>query len=291
MRDYVIMTDSCCDLNAAEVAESELVVLPLSFTMEGVTRHDTPDHAEMTLEQYYKYIRAGVLSTTSAVSVGDFSDAMRERVESGRDILCVNFSSALSTTYQSAVIAAEELNAEHPEAKIIVIDSLAASRGQGMLVWYAAKEKKKGKSIDEVADWVREMAPHQNHWFTVADLNHLRRGGRLNMTSAVVGTVLSIKPVMHCDAEGKLTPVSKARGMKQALTELVNKMDELGTRPLEDQTVFICHADAPDSVEFVKGLLKERFGVTDVHADYIGPVIGSHTGAGTLGLFFFGSER
>ena len=291
MRDYVIMTDSCCDLNAAEVAESELVVLPLSFTMEGVTRHDTPDHAEMTLEQYYKYIRAGVLSTTSAVSVGDFSDAMRERVESGRDILCVNFSSALSTTYQSAVIAAEELNAEHPEAKIIVIDSLAASRGQGMLVWYAAKEKKKGKSIDEVADWVREMAPHQNHWFTVADLNHLRRGGRLNMTSAVVGTVLSIKPVMHCDAEGKLTPVSKARGMKQALTELVNKMDELGTRPLEEQTVFICHADAPDSVEFVKGLLKERFGVTDVHADYIGPVIGSHTGAGTLGLFFFGSER
>ena len=160
-----------------------------------------------------------------------------------------------------------------------------------MLVWHAAKEKAKGKTIDEVADWVREMAPHQDHWFTVADLNHLRRGGRLNATSAVIGTVLSIKPVMHTDNEGKLTPVSKARGMKQALTELVNKMDELGTRPLEEQTVFICHADAPDSVEFVKGLLKERFGVTDVRADYIGPVIGSHTGAGTLGLFFFGSQR
>ena len=291
MRDYVIMTDSCCDLNAQEVAESGLVVVSLTFTMNGVTRRDTPDHAEMSLEDFYKELRSGVMSTSAAVNVGDFIDAMRPILDAGKDILCVNFSSALSTTYQSAVIAANELQPLYPHAKIIVIDSLAASRGQGMLVWHAAKEKAKGKTIDEVADWVREMAPHQDHWFTVADLNHLRRGGRLNATSAVIGTVLSIKPVMHTDNEGKLTPVSKARGMKQALTELVNKMDELGTRPLEEQTVFICHADAPDSVEFVKGLLKERFGVTDVRADYIGPVIGSHTGAGTLGLFFFGSKR
>lgn len=291
MRDYIIMTDSCCDLSKQEVEESELAVLPLSFTMNGKTYRDTPDHADMSLEEYYKHIRAGVECTTSAVSVGNFVDAMRHYLNSGKDILCINFSSALSTTYQSAVIAADELRTEYPDAKIIVIDSLAASRGQGMLVWYAAKQKKAGKTIDEVADWVREMAPHQDHWFTVADLNHLRRGGRLNATSAIVGTVLAIKPVMHTDKEGKLTPVSKARGMKQALTELVNKMDELGTRPLTDQTVFICHADAPDSVEYVKGLLKERFGVTDVRDWYIGPVIGSHTGAGTLGLFFFGSER
>ena len=291
MRDFVIMTDSCCDLNAQEVAESGLVVVSLTFTMNGVTRRDTPDHAEMSLEDFYKELRNGVMSTSAAVNVGDFIDAMRPILDAGKDILCVNFSSALSTTYQSAVIAANELQPLYPQAKIIVIDSLAASRGQGMLVWYAAKEKAKGKTIDEVADWVREMAPHQDHWFTVADLNHLRRGGRLNATSAIVGTVLSIKPVMHTDEDGKLTPVSKARGMKQALTELVNKMDELGTRPLEEQTVFICHADAPESVEFVKGLLKDRFGVTDVRADYIGPVIGSHTGAGTLGLFFFGSER
>ncbi len=291
MRDYVIMTDSCCDLSAEEVAECGAIVLPLTFTMEGVNRRDTPDHADMTLDAYYKKIREGVLSTTSAVSVGDFTDAMRPVLEADKDILCINFSSALSTTYQSAVIAAAELRGEFPEAQIIVIDSLAASRGQGMLVWHAAKEKKSGKTIDEVAAWVQSMIQHQCHWFTVADLNHLRRGGRLNATSAIVGTVLSIKPVMHCDAEGKLTPVSKARGMQQALTELVNKMDELGTRPLENQTVFICHADAPESVEFVKKQLRERFGVTDVRAGYIGPVIGSHTGAGTLGLFFFGSER
>ena len=160
-----------------------------------------------------------------------------------------------------------------------------------MLVWYAAKKKAEGKSIDEVADWVREMAPHQDHWFTVYDLNHLRRGGRLNATSAIVGTVLAIKPILHTDAEGKLTPVSKARGMRAALDGLVKKMDELGTRPLSEQTVFICHADAQDSVDYVVSLLKERLGVTDVRANFIGPVIGSHTGAGTLGLFFFGSER
>ena len=291
MRDYIIMTDSCCDLTAEEVAESGLTVLPLTFTMEGVNYRDTPDHADMSLAEYYKRIRAGVQSTTAAVNVGDFIDAMRPILESGKDILCVNFSSALSTTYQSAVIAADELRPEFPDAKIIVIDSLAASRGQGMLIWHAAKEKKRGASIDELAAWVRERIQHQDHWFTVDDLNHLRRGGRLNATSAIIGTVLAIKPVMHTDSEGRLTPVSKARGMKQALTELVNKMDELGTRPLEDQTVFICHADAPESVEFVKTLLRERFGVTDVRAGYIGPVIGSHTGAGTLGLFFFGSER
>ena len=291
MRDYVIMTDSCCDLSAEEVAESGLIVLPLTFTMDGKTYRDTPEHEDMSLAEFYRNIRKGKECTTAAVSVGAFLDAMREVLRSGRDVLCVSFSSALSTTYQSACIAAEELRQEFPNGRIIVIDSLAASRGQGMLVWYAAKKKAEGKSIDEVADWVREMAPHQDHWFTVFDLNHLRRGGRLNATSAIVGTVLSIKPILHTDAEGKLTPVSKVRGMRAALDGLVKKMDELGIRPLEDQTVFICHADAQDSVDYVVSLLKNRFGITDVRAEFIGPVIGSHTGAGTLGLFFFGSER
>ena len=291
MRDFILMTDSCCDLNAQEVAESGLVVIPLTFTIGGKTYRDTPDHADLPLQEFYRLLHAGEHSVTAAANVGDFTDAMRPALEQGKDILCVSFSSAMSTTYQSACIAAEGLLAEFPEATITVIDSLCASRGQGMLLWHAAKEKAKGRTIGEVADWVRENMQHQEHWFTVDDLNHLRRGGRLNATSAIVGTVLAIKPVMHCDADGKLTAVSKARGMKQALTELVNKMDELGTRPLEAQTVFICHADAPESVAFVKDLLRERFGVTDVRADYIGPVIGSHTGVGTLGLFFFGSER
>jgi DegV family protein with EDD domain len=291
MRDYVIMTDSCCDLNAQEVAESGLCVVPLSFTLGAKSYHDTPDHAEMSLSTFYSRLKAGEQATTAAANVADFTDAMRPVLETGKDILCVAFSSALSTTYQSACIAAAEMREEYPNARIEVIDSLSASRGQGMLVWHAAREKAAGRGFDEVARWVRETIPHQEHWFTVDDLNHLRRGGRLNATGAVIGTMLSIKPVMHCDGMGKLTPVAKARGMKQALRALVDKMDELGARPLREQTVFICHADAPEGVALVKEMLLERFGVTDVRSDYIGPVIGSHTGAGTLGLFFFGSER
>ena len=291
MRDYVIMTDSCCDLSAEEVVESGLVVLPLTFTMDGVSRRDTPNHEEMSLQEFYRLLRGGKICTTSAVSVGDYKAAMARELEAGKDILCVAFSSALSTTYQSACIAADELRESYPDANIIVIDSLSASRGQGMLVWFAAKEKAKGKTIDEVAEYVRQMVPHQCHWFTVDDLHHLRRGGRLNATSAIVGTVLAIKPVIHCDAEGKLTPMAKARGMKQAIRELVNKLEQLGTRPLAEQTVFLCHADAPDNVAFTKDLLRQRFGLTDVRDHYIGPVVGSHTGAGTLGIFFFGRER
>lgn len=291
MRDYVILTDSCVDLNAQEVRESGITVLPLTFTMDGVNRRDTPDHADMSPKEFYENIRAGKQCTTAAVNVEDYLEAMRPILDGGKDILCIAFSSALSMTYQSACMAAQELRGEYPDAKIIVIDSLSASRGQGMLVYHAAKEKQKGKSIEELADWVREMIPHQCHWFTVADLNHLRRGGRLNATSAVLGTVLSIKPIMHTDDEGKLTPVDKVRGMKTALTALVDKMGELGIQPLKDQTVFICHADCQDSVDYVSGLMRERYGVTDIRADYIGPVIGSHTGAGTLGIFFFGTKR
>ena len=159
-----------------------------------------------------------------------------------------------------------------------------------MLLWYTAQEKKKGKTLEELADYVRETLPHQCHWFTVDDLNHLKRGGRVSAATALFGTMLSIKPVMYTSPEGKLIPMGKARGMKAALTELVNTMDKLAIRPIREP-VFICHADCQDSVDYVKGLLYERFGVTDVRADYIGPVIGSHTGCGTLGLFFMGTER
>lgn len=291
MRDFVIMTDSCCDLNAAEVKELELNVLPLSFLMDGKTMLDTPDHADMSPEAFFENIAAGKDCTTAAVNVGQFTDAMKQILDEGKDILCISFSSALSTTYQSAAIAAEDLRAEYPDAKITVIDSLSASRGQGMLVYYAVQEKRKGKTIDEVADYVRNTIQHQCHWFTVADLNHLKRGGRVSAAAALAGTMLNIKPVMHCDSEGRLTPVSKVRGMKAALTELVDTMERTGTQPISEQTVFICHANCPEHVEFVKNLLRERFGITDVRADFIGPVIGAHTGCGTLGLFFMGEAR
>ena len=291
MRDYIIMTDSCCDLSAAEVNELDLTVLPLSFRMDDKTMLDTPDHADMSPEVFFEQIAAGKECATAAVNVGQFTDAMRSVLDADKDILCISFSSALSTTYQSACIAADDLRGQYPDAKIIVIDSLSASRGLGMLLYYAVQEKRKGKTIEEVADFVRETIPHQCHWFTVADLNHLKRGGRVSTAAALAGTMLNIKPVMHCDSDGKLTPVGKARGMKAALTELVDTMEKLGTKPLAEQTVFICHANCPDYADFVKALLRERFGITDVRSDFIGPVIGAHVGCGTLGLFFMGEKR
>ena len=292
MRDYIIMTDSCCDLSQQEVEELDLTVLPLSFTIEGKTLLNTPDHADMSPEEFFTKIAAGADCTTAAVNVGQFTDAMEKVLDEGKDILCICFSSALSTTYQSACIAASDLREKHPGAKIVVIDSLSASRGQGMLLYRTVRERReKGLDIDALASYVDSIIQSQDHWFFVDDLNHLKRGGRVSATAALVGTMLGIKPVMHTDSEGRLTPVSKARGSKAALRALVDKMEELGIEPEKNQPIFICHANCPDYVEYVKVLLKERFNVTDVRADFIGPVIGAHTGCGTLGLFFVGTER
>lgn len=292
MRDYVILTDSCCDLTAEEITELGLTVLPLTYTLDGVNHKNDVFHPEMTNQEFFQKIREGADCSTSAVSVGEFHDAMRPILESGKDILCVSFSSALSTTYQSACIAAEDLREKCPEAKILVIDSLSASRGQGMLLYRAVRERReKNLTIDELDAYVRSIIQSQCHWFIVDDLNHLKRGGRVSSTAALVGTMLGIKPVMHTDSEGRLTPVSKARGTKAALRALVDKVGEIGVEPEKNQPMLICHANCPESVEYVKGLLKERFGVTDVRDDFIGPVIGAHTGCGTLGLFFVGTER
>ena len=292
MRDYIIMTDSCCDLSQQEVEELDLTVLPLSFTIEGKTLLNTPDHADMSPEEFFQKIAAGADCTTAAVNVGQFTDAMEKVLSEEKDILCICFSSALSTTYQSACIAASDLREKHPGAKIVVIDSLSASRGQGMLLYRAVRERReKGLDIDALARYVENIIQSQDHWFIVDDLNHLKRGGRVSAAAALVGTMLGIKPVMHTDSEGRLTPVSKARGSKAALRALVDKMEEIGIEPEKNQPVFICHANCPDYVEYVKVLLKERFNVTDVRADFIGPVIGAHTGCGTLGLFFVGTER
>ena len=291
MREYIIMTDSCADLSAAEVQELGIVVVPLHYELDGVNYTNYPDHSELEPAEFFARVSAGATCKTAAVSVGTFVDEMTPILQAGKDILYIAFSGALSTTYQSGCIAADDLRAEFPEAKIEVIDSLSASRGQGRLVMEAVAEKNKGKDLTEVAQFVREAIPHNIHWFTVADLNQLKRGGRIGAATALVGTMMNIKPVLRVSDEGKLESVSKSRGIKAALTELVNQMEKTGTAPLADQTVLICHADCPDNVEFVSRLLRERFGVTDIRAEFIGPVIGSHTGMGTLGLFFRGEHR
>lgn len=290
MRDYVIMTDSCCDLTDKMARDLELEVLPLTMHMDGQDYPNDLAGTAISNQEFYKRIRAGKLATTSAVNVGQFQDAMRRVLESGRDIVCVCFSSALSTTYQSAVIAAEDLRAEFPEAEIHVVDSLSASLGQGLLLYLAVEQKRKGLTAAELAKWVEDNRLTVCHWFTVDDLNFLKRGGRVSATTALLGTMLSIKPIMHTSDEGKLVPVSKARGRKAAIAALLDKIEALGIHP-EKQTMFICHADCEEDAKAVAQTIQDRFGTPTVHINYIGPVIGSHTGPNTMGIFFVGTQR
>ena len=290
MRDYVIMTDSCCDLTDQMARDLELEVLPLTMHMDGQDYPNDLAGTAISNQEFYKRIRAGKLATTSAVNVGQFQDAMRRVLESGRDIVCVCFSSALSTTYQSAVIAAEDLRAEFPEAEIHVVDSLSASLGQGLLLYLAVEQKRKGLTAAELAKWVEDNRLTVCHWFTVDDLNFLKRGGRVSATTALLGTMLSIKPIMHTSDEGKLVPVSKARGRKAAIAALLDKIEALGIHP-EKQTMFICHADCEEDAKAVAQTIQNRFGTPTVHINYIGPVIGSHTGPNTMGIFFVGTQR
>ena len=290
MRDYVIMTDSCCDLTDQMARDLELEVLPLTMHMDGQDYPNDLAGTAISNQEFYKRIRAGKLATTSAVNVGQFQDAMRRVLESGRDIVCVCFSSALSTTYQSAVIAAEDLRAEFPEAEIHVVDSLSASLGQGLLLYLAVEQKRKGLTAAELAKWVEDNRLTVCHWFTVDDLNFLKRGGRVSATTALLGTMLSIKPIMHTSDEGKLVPVSKARGRKAAIAALLDKIEALGIHP-EKQTMFICHADCEEDAKAVAQTIQDRFGTPTVHINYIGPVIGSHTGPHTMGIFFVGTQR
>ena len=284
------MTDSCCDLTDQMARELELEVLPLTMHMDGQDYPNDLAGTAISNQEFYKRIRAGKLATTSAVNVGQFQDAMRRVLESGRDIVCVCFSSALSTTYQSAVIAAEDLRAEFPEAEIHVVDSLSASLGQGLLLYLAVEQKRKGLTAAELAKWVEDNRLTVCHWFTVDDLNYLKRGGRISAATALVGTMLSIKPVLHVDDEGRLISVSKARGRKASLMALVDRM-EATALDAANGTVFISHGDCEGDALLVADEITRRFGNRDIHLNYVGPVIGNHSGPGTVALFFVGSKR
>ena len=290
MRDYVIMTDSCCDLTDEMARELELEVLPLTMHMDGQEYPNYLDGRAITNEEFYRRLRAGKMSTTSAVNPDQFAAAMRAVLSQGKDIVCVCFSSALSTTYQSAVIAARDVAPDFPDGHVYVVDSLSASRGQGLLIYLAAQKKREGLSAPELAQWVEDNKLTICHWFTVGDLNFLKRGGRLSAGAALFGTMLSIKPVMHTSDEGKLVPMGKVRGRKASLQALIDKVGELGV-DLDRQIMFICHADCLTEAREVADELKRRYGVREVYIHYIGPVIGSHTGPDTMGLFFVGRER
>ena len=290
MRDFVILTDSCCDLTAELAQELGLTVIPLSLELSGATYHNYLDGREIGFHDFYERIRAGETATTSAVSVGVFEEAMTKAADEGKDVLCLCFSSALSTTYQSAVIAAQELSENRPEAKFLVVDSLCASLGQGLFVYLCAREKAKGRSLEEVYNFALETRGKVCHWFTVDDLNHLKRGGRINAATALFGTMLAIKPVMHVDDEGRLIPVSKARGRKASLLALVDHMEETAVDPAHG-TVFISHGDCEKDAEKLAAMVRESIGPKEIILNPIGPVIGAHSGPGTVALFFLGTKR
>ena len=290
MSDFVILTDSSADLTDEMARALGVHVLPLSFTIQDKTYHNYPDNREMAPEDFYKLLRSGEMCTTSAVNVAAYHEAMEPLLQEGRDILVLAFSSGLSATYQSAKVAVEELCEQFPDRKLLLVDTLSASMGQGLLVWLAAQRQKAGESIEAVHAWVEENKLNLCHWFTVDDLHFLKRGGRIGAATAVLGTMLHIKPVLHVDDEGHLISMSKARGRAAALTALVDEMEKTVINPAE-QTIFISHGDCLDDALKVADDVKGRFGVKAVILGHIGPVIGAHSGPGTIALFFLGSKR
>ena len=290
MSEFVILTDSCADLTADMVEQLGVQVLPLSFNMDGKTVFNYPDNREMDPHEFYDHLRAGKMATTSAVNVAQFTEAMEPVLQQGKDVLVLAFSSGLSTTYNSAAIAADDLKEKYPERKIYVVDTLCASLGQGLLVYLAAKEQEKGGSIEQVRDWAENNKMSVAHQFTVNDLFHLKRGGRVSAATAVVGSMLAIKPVLHVDDEGHLINIGKVRGRAASLKALVDAMEKSVIDPA-NQTVFISHGDCWDDANAVADMVKERFGVKEVIMNYVGPVIGAHAGPGVVALFYIGKER
>ncbi len=285
---YRIITDSCCDFTPAQYAELDLTFTPMTVMYKGEPHDDYLD--EKSIKMVYDGLRSGETATTSAVNPDGWAKVMEPALKEGQDVLVMAFSSGLSTTYQSAVIAAEELKEQYPHRKIIVIDTLCAAHGEALLVWYACRKRDEGMDIDSLAAWVEENKLHLCHWFTVDDLMYLKRGGRVSATTALVGTMLSIKPVLHVDNEGKLVSVAKARGRKAAIEALAKKLAELG-EGYDNETVFISHGDCEEEAKLLAQMVKERCGVKNVLIGYIGAVIGSHSGPGTIAFFFLGKER
>ena len=290
MSNFVILTDSSADLSAGMAQQLDVQVLPLCFTLEGHTYYNHPDNRDMDPHLFYERLRKGEVATTNAVNVFQYIEALEPLLQAGKDVLILAFSSGLSNTYNSSRLAVEELSAKYPERKLYTVDTLCASLGQGLLVWYAARERDRGHSIEEVRDWVEDHKLNLCHQFTVDDLHFLKRGGRISATTAMVGSMLHIKPVLHVDNEGHLVSIGKARGRQASLKALVDRMEHTAIDS-GSLTVFISHGDCLEDAQTVAGMVKKRFGVQDVSINYVGPVIGAHSGPGTVALFYMGTER
>ncbi len=288
MSDYKIISDSCCDLPKSMLQELDLTVAPLRVLFRGQNLADSVEDDK--IKEIYRGLRDGEDAKTSAVNPEGWVEAMEPVLAGGQDVLVLAFSSGLSTTYQSAVIAAQELREKYPQRKIQVVDTLAAALGQGLLVWYTCKKRDEGLSLEELTAWVESHKLNLAHWFTVDDLMYLKRGGRVSAATALVGTMLQIKPILNVDNEGHLINVAKVRGRKAALAGLVKKMVELG-EGFDQEMVFICHGDCMEDAQALKTMVMEQTGAQNVMIGNLGAVIGSHAGPGTVSLFFMGKAR
>ncbi len=286
MSDFVIVTDSSCDVAEKVLADWGVHCVQLDVLVDGA---ENKKNNEIEPHAFYEELRDGKMARTSAANITTFKEAFEPFLQEGKDVLYLGFSSGLSTTYQSATIAAEELKEQFADRVVLTVDTLAASLGQGLLVYLAVEQQKTGATIAEVAAYVQETLPHLAHWFTVDDLNFLKRGGRISGAVALVGTMLGIKPVLHMDDEGHLINMSKSRGRSAAIAALADKYAETVT----DKTapVFISHGDCLADAQTLAEILKDKYGVTVQMIDFVGPVIGAHSGPGTLALFFVATGR
>lgn len=289
-RDYVILTDSCSDLTVEQLKSMDISVIPLSVEVEGKTYFNYPDERDISFKDFYDLLREKKVAKTSMVGIGQFMEFFEPYLRSGKDVLYIGFSSALSGTYNSAHLAAKELEQTYPERKIVTIDSKAASMGLGLLLYYAFLGKKDGKTINQLTAYVESIKMKITHLFTVDDLGTLMRGGRLSATSHMLGTLLKVKPILHVSPEGKLVPIHKVRGRKHSLARMIELTQEYIDSSFE-QVIFISHGDCIEEAKLVGEELKKLLKVKEVVYSYVGPVIGAHSGPGTIAVFFQGFKR
>lgn len=290
MKNYVIITESTTDISQDMVNELGVYVMPMAFELNGKSYMHYPDTREMDIHEFYQHLRKGEKSVTSLINTEAFLEFFEPFLKEGNDILYIGFSSGLSGTYNSSLLAREELLEKYKDAKIVCIDSKAAAAGEGLLVYSAARKKAEGLNLEELTDWVEQHIHKLCHWFTVDDLNHLKRGGRVSALSAGIGTALNVKPILHVDDEGHLIPMEKVRGRKKSLYALLDHMVNSFT-PSGNDAVFIGHGDTLEDAQFLAQLIRDQFGVENIVIHPIGPVIGTHSGPGTIALFFFGTGR
>ncbi len=287
MNTYRIVTDSCCDFTREQYEKLNLIWVSLTLRYKGEEIDGFTEPAE--LHDFYNGIRGGEMPTTAAVNPETWANAMEIALKENQDVLCLTFTSALSTTHQSAVIAAQELREKYPQRKILVVDTLCAALGQGLLVYMACRKRDEGYSLEQLHSWVEENKLHICHWVTVDELDHLKRGGRINAATAFLGGMLGIKPIIHVDDQGRLVNVGKSRGRKAAMELLSDKLVQDGT---DVETIFIAHGDCPEDAAALEKLCREKCPqVKNVMTGYVGGVIGAHTGPGVLVVFFLGKQR